>query len=434
MKLKPICISPLVTDAYKLSMGNVIFKNYNDKVVKWRFKCRNEDVRFTPEMIQEIRDQIDWYCANCRYTDEERAWLKQNMPWLSDGYINWLKHWKPDRNEIKVNEGNIQAYNNCELAIECKGTWLDTSPYEIAILAIVNEVYFAFKYGVGAKDIEFQKRTMAKFDKLIDKNRCLNAHGQYLPYECLSSTERVAYDATHIYDIGTFSEFGLRRRLSGDMQDWLIKYIVDQNIPGFVGTSNVYLAKKYGIKSCGTMAHEFGQVVGQSDLEKNPAYSNKFIMKAWTDEYKTQNGIVLDDVIGSEVFLRDFDLTYATLFSGVRHDSGDPIKWGENLLAHYNKLGIDTKTKTLLFSDSLNFEKATALKKHFGGRCKVAFGIGTWLANDTDVDPLNIVCKIVECNGRPVAKLSNNSSKTMCCDEEYIAYLKRCIDWRLRYE
>lgn len=406
MKLKPICISPLVTDAYKMSMGNVIFKYYNDKVVKWCFKCRNEDVRFTPEMISEIREQIDWYCENCRYTDEERKWLKQNMPWLSDGYINWLKHWKPDRKEIKINEDNIQAYNDCGLAIECEGTWLDTSPYEIAILAIVNEVYFAFKYGVGAKDIEFQKRTMAKFDKLIAGE----------------------------YDIGTFSEFGLRRRLSGDMQDWLIKYIADQKIPGFVGTSNVYLAKKYGVKSCGTMAHEFGQVVGQSDLEKNPAYSNKFIMKAWTDEYKTQNGIMLDDVIGSEVFLKDFDLTYATLFSGVRHDSGDPIWWGENLLAHYKKLGINAKTKTLLFSDSLNFEKATALKKHFDGRCKVAFGIGTWLANDIDVPALNIVCKIVECNGRPVAKLSNNLGKTMCRDEQYVDYLKRCIEWRLKYE
>ena len=406
MKLKPICVSPLVTDAYKMSMGNVIFKHYNDKVVKWCFKCRNEDVRFTPEMITEIRDQIDWYCENCRYTDEERKWLKQNMPWLSDGYINWLKHWKPDRKEIKINEGNIQAYNDCGLAIECEGTWLDTSPYEIAILAIVNEVYFAFKYGVGAKDIEFQKRTIVKFDKLMAGE----------------------------YDIGTFSEFGLRRRLSGDMQDWLIRYIADQKIPGFVGTSNVFLAKKYGIKSVGTMAHEFGQVVGQSDLEKNPAYSNKFIMKAWTDEYKTQNGIMLDDVIGSEVFLKDFDLTYATLFSDVRHDSGDPIQWGENLLVHYKKLGIDAKTKTLLFSDSLDFEKATMLKKHFDGRCKVAFGIGTWLANDTDAHALNIVCKIVECNGRPVAKLSNNLGKTMCRDDQYVDYLKRCIEWRLRYE
>ena len=241
------------------------------------------------------------------------------------------------------------------------------------------------------------------------------------------------YAASH-YDPIVFSEFGLRRRLSGDMQDWLIKYIVDQKIPGFVGTSNVYLAKKYGVKSCGTMAHEFGQVVGQSDPEKNPAYSNKFIMKAWTDEYKTQNGIVLDDVIGSEVFLKDFDLTYATLFSGVRHDSGDPIQWGENLLAHYKKLGIDTTTKTLLFSDSLDFAKATMIKRHFDGRCKVAFGIGTWLANDIDVPALNIVCKITECNGRPVAKLSNNIGKTMCKDEEYINYLRRCIDWRLKFE
>lgn len=435
MTLDPIINSALENDLYKENMGNIIYKKFNDRIVKWSFKCRNADVKFTPEMINEIRQQIDWYCENVRYTSDDLKWLKTSCPWLSDGYLAFLKHWRPDRSQIKVNEDNIQAYNDCGLAIEAEGTWLDTSKYEIPILAIVNEVYFAMKYGVGAKNIEFQKRTIEKFDKFFH-HHCweylIDNEDDYCDrmHELPSTT----YAKEHPYDIGTWSEFGLRRRYSSEMQDWLIHYIVDQKIPGFFGTSNMYLAKKYGVKPIGTMSHEFAMAAVQGDLEINPAYSNKYVMKVWTDEYKTQNGIMLDDVIGSEVFLKDFDLTYANLFSGVRHDSGDPIEWGENLLAHYKKLGIDATTKTLLFSDSLNFEKATKLKEHFEGRCKVAFGIGTWLANDTDVEPLNIVMKITECNGHPVAKLSNNLDKTMCRDEEYVNYLKRCIDWRLKFE
>ena len=167
-------------------------------------------------------------------------------------------------------------------------------------------------------------------------------------------------------------------------------------------------------------------------LEKS--YTNAEIMKVWNEIYKTDLGIALTDTIGTEVFLKDFDKNFATLFSGVRHDSGDPIWWGELMLAHYKKLGIDPKTKTLLFSDSLNFEKATNIRKHFKDRTNVAFGIGTFLTCDLPVDPLNIVFKMVECNGKPVCKLSNNNGKIMCQDNEYVDYLRRTIDWRLKYE
>ncbi len=290
------------------------------------------------------------------------------------------------------------------LAIDCTGTWLNTSMYEIALLAIVNEVYFALKDGPGKHDIEFQKKTMEKFSRI-------------------QSGE---------LDIGTFSEFGLRRRYSGVMQDWLVKFIVDQRIPGFVGTSNVYLAKKHGVKATGTQAHEFMMCVGQGTREWNPAYSNKFALKAWVDEYSLQNGIALTDTLGSDVFLRDFTSTYATLFSGVRHDSGDPLAWGEKMLKHYESLGIDPKTKTLLFSDSLDFERAAKIKRHFDGRVKVAFGIGTFLSNPLE-NPLNIVVKVTECNGMPVAKLSDADGKCMCKVPEYVDYLKRCIQWRLTH-
>ena len=403
MKLKPIITSLLQNDAYKFNMGNVIFLKFNYKVTQWRFKNRTKNIRFTSEMIQEIREQIDNLCT-LRFTEDELNYLRKNFPWLSTGYINFLKYFQLDRNEIKINEGNIQPYEGGNLAIEAEGTWLSTSFFEIPVLAIVNEVYFAFTYGVGAKDIEFQKRTIAKFDKFIANE----------------------------YEIGTFAEFGMRRRYSSDMQDWLVKYIVDQKIPGFVGTSNVYLAKKYGVKAIGSMAHELGQTL-MTDQRYNCAYVNSRLMEAWTDVYGVCNGIYLTDLLGRKPFLMDFNDRYATLFSGVRHDSGDPIEWGEDMIAHYRKLNIDPMTKTLLFSDALDFERATKIYKHFVGRIKIAFGIGTFLSCDLDVSALNIVMKVVKADGYPTCKLTDNPEKAMGDNQEYIDFVKRSIDWRIRY-
>jgi len=412
MKLNPIINSLLENDSYKLSMMNVVFKKFNDYTTTWTFKCRNKDIKFTPEMVQEIRDQFDHYCT-LKFTDEELNWLKTNLPWISTGYINYLKFWHPVREEVSINENGIIPCNDCGLAIEAKGTWLNTSFYEIVLLAIVAEVYYSFKYNIKEQEEIFKQKTIEKFSKL---NKVVFG-------------PREGY-----YDIAVFSEFGMRRRLSTNTQDWLIKYIIENKIPGFVGTSNVYLAKKYNVKAVGTQAHEYIQCVGQGNPKHDKAYSNYYAMKAWIEEYQTKNGIALTDTISTDCFLRDFDLTYANLFSGVRHDSGDPIKWGEKLLNHYEKLGINPKTKTLLFSDSLNFEKATKINNYFKNKCNVAFGIGTYLAGPQDIEPLNIVMKVTECNGLPVAKLSDVEGKGMCRDNEYVEYLKRCIEWRLTHE
>ena len=394
--------SVLENDLYKYNMGDVIFRKFNDYVTRWTFKCRNKDVKFTPEMIAEISRQVDHYCT-LRFTKDEIDWLGKNLPWLSKGYLNHLVDWAPKRYEILINEGNIQGYNDCGLAIEAYGAWLNVSMYEIAILAIVSEVYYAFKYGIGAKDIEFQKRTIEKFNKL--------------------NTD---------YDIGTFAEFGLRRRLNCVMQDWLIKYCVEQKVPGFVGTSNVFLARKYGCKCVGTMAHEMGMAM-MSDLQYNPAYINKRIMEVWTECFGIKNGTVLTDVVGRDAFLADFDERFATLFSGVRHDSGNPLEWGDAIIKHYEKLRIDPKTKMLLFSDALDFEKATKIKKYFDGRCKVSFGIGTYLAGIQDEVPLNIVMKVTEANGIPVCKLTDNPEKAMGKDKNFIEFVRRSIDWRITH-
>ena len=412
-KSKEINMKPIIThltdvDFYKFTIGQYIYHKHPSDTAKWAFKCRNANVKFTPEMIAEIKRQLDYFCT-LKFTQEELDYLS-TIKFIKRDYIdNYLRHWQPDRSEIHVNEIGMQAYNDCGLAIECEGTWLNTSFYEIAILTIVNEVYFAYKFGEGAKDIEFQEKTIEKF------NKALNGE----------------------YKLGVWSEFGTRRRYSYDMQDWLIKYIVDKKIPGFVGTSNVWLAQKYGVKATGTLAHEC-IMAQQGRPEFAPAWSNKFVMEEWLDEYGVLPGVFLGDTIGTNVFLKDFTLKYAHSFNGVRHDSSDPFEWGEKLIAHYNRLGINPKTKTLLFSDSLDFKRATALYDHFNDRAHVAFGIGTYLSgvqhNDEVCHPLNIVCKMTECNGLPVAKLSDTPSKSMCRDNDYVDYLKRCIEWRLKYE
>ena len=238
------------------------------------------------------------------------------------------------------------------------------------------------------------------------------------------------------YEIGAFSEFGLRRRLSADAQELAVMELSKHKYPNsfFVGTSNVYLAKKYGLTPVGTMAHEWIMCVGQGNHKHNPAYSNWYALDAWVKEYGVLNGTALTDAITTDCFLEDFQLTFATLFSGVRHDSGDPYVWGEKMIKHYSDLGIDPHTKMLLFSDSLDFEKATSINKYFKDKIKTAFGIGTFISNDTKVPALNNVMKTTKCNGMDVAKMSDVEGKSICKSTEYVHYLKRCIEWRMNHE
>lgn len=407
MKLPQIIKTPAETDMYKMSMAQAILHQFPPYEVDWTYKCRNPDVHFTPEMITEINEQIDAYCST-RFSEEELAWLSK-IEWMKKDFIDWLRLWRPRREEIHINEIDQQP-EDCGLTIQARGTWLNTTFYEIAILAIVNEVYFAFTYGPDAKFIECQNLTFEKFKKLENHD---------------------------IYDIGQFSEFGLRRRYSGKFQDWLVGFLAEGKktgkIPGFVGTSNVALAMKYDVKPVGTMAHEYTMCVGQGNPKHNPAYSNWYMLESWVREYSVMNGIALTDTIGTDVFLKDFQRTYATLFSGVRHDSGDPFVWGNKILRHYQKLGIDPKTKTLLFSDGLDFEKATKIYKEFQPHTNVAFGIGTYLSNPLP-NPLNIVMKVTTVNGSPVAKLSDTPGKGLCRDRSYIEWLCACIERRLDFE
>ena len=400
MALHQIITSLLSEDAYKFSMGQAIFHQFSDYKTTWSWKCRNTDVHFTSEMVEEIKRQVQLFC-NLRFSEDELSYL-DSIRWIKGSYVDFLRLWHP-----RYEDFTIGTDAPCGLSIEAHGTWLNTSMYEIPILAIVNEVFFRLNYHYEDLLFQFKRKLEEKIQKLIDGT----------------------------YSLGSFSEFGLRRRLSEEAQDLAVKMLAEKNSAfadsKFVGTSNVFLAKKYGVTPVGTMAHEWIMCSGQGNHKHNPAYSNWYALDAWVKEYGILNGTALTDTITTDCFLKDFQLTYATLFSGVRHDSGDPYEWGEKMLSHYEKLGIDPKTKTLLFSDSLDFERATALYRYFRDKARVAFGIGTYISNDTDEEALNIVMKVTKCNGQDVAKISDVIGKGMCKNADYVDYLNRCIKWRM---
>ncbi len=400
MRLPQIINSLLETDMYKFSMGQTIFHQFTSYKTTWTFKCRNKDVHFTDEMVEEIREQVQAFCQ-LRFTEEELEYL-DNITWIKGTYVDFLRLWQP-----RYEEFTITTDAPCGLAIDAAGTWLNTSMYEIPVLAIVNEVYFRMAYDYDVLLKQFKRRLDEKV-RLLEEDT---------------------------YRLSDFSEFGLRRRLSAEAQEMAVKAIAEVELPEdshFIGTSNVYLAKKFNLKPVGTMAHEWIMCTGQGNHKHNPAYSNWYALDAWVKEYGILNGIALTDTITTDCFLRDFQLTYATLFSGVRHDSGDPYEWGDKMIAHYNSLGINPRTKTLLFSDSLDFERATALYDYFKDKAKVAFGIGTFISNDTDEEALNIVMKTTKCNGMDVAKISDVAGKGMCKNPDYVDYLNRCIDYRMK--
>lgn len=398
--MNQIITSLLDNDAYKFSMGQAIFHQYNNYTTTWTFKCRNKNVKFTPEMVREITYQIKAYC-NLFFKESELDYLR-SIKWIKDDYIDYLRLWRPRYQDFTINTDA-----DCGLNIETNGTWLNTSMYEVPVLAIVNEVYFKFQDN-------YNELRESYFNRLENKIVALEKD---------------------IDNIGTFSEFGTRRRFSKVTQDFAVSELSSRKLgwSNFIGTSNMYLAKKYGVTPVGTMAHEWIMCAGQGNHKHNPAYSNWYALNSWVKEYGVLNGIALTDTITTDCFLKDFQLTYATLFSGVRHDSGDPVEWGKKIIEHYKQLGVDPKTKTLLFSDSLDFETADMLRHTFENETNVAFGIGTYISNDTIADPLNIVMKVTKCNGQDVAKISDTEGKGMCKNPDYVDYLKRAIDWRMEH-
>jgi nicotinate phosphoribosyltransferase len=389
-----IITSLLDTDLYKFTMMQVVLHQFPGAQVEYRFKCRNPGVRLAP-FVDEIRDEVAHLCT-LRFTEAELDWLRA-LRFIKSDFVDFLGLFQMNRKYISVRPSPTV---DGEIEITVSGPWLHTILFEIPVLAIVNEVYF--------------RNTQRTPDLAEGRRRLVDKIGLIRDDPILEGM-RVA-------------DYGTRRRFSRTWHEEVILGLRDTLGENFAGTSNVLFAMRHGLTPLGTMAHEYLQAC--QALGPRLRDSQSYAFERWAREYRGDLGIALADTYGFDAFLQDFDLFFCKLFDGARHDSGDPFEWGERLIAHYESNRIDPRTKTLIFSDSLNVPLAIALYRRFEGRVRLAFGIGTNLTNDLGFAPMQIVIKMVRCNGQPVAKLSDSPEKTMCDDPAYLAYLRQVFQTR----
>lgn len=384
-----IITSLLDTDLYKFTMMQVVLHHFPAANVQYQFRCRTPGVNLAP-FVDEIREEMRHLCQ-LRFAEDELEYLRR-MRFIKSDFVDFLALFHLNEKYISV---TASPKGNGEVDILINGPWLHTILFEIPMLAIVNEVYF--------------RNTQRTPDYAIGRER--------LEEKIALLGARREFAACKIADYGT------RRRFSQQWHEEVILTLMNGIEAQFAGTSNVYYAKKHGLTPLGTMAHEYLQAC--QALGPRLRDSQTYGFEMWAKEYRGDLGIALSDVYGMKAFLRDFDMYFCKLFDGARHDSGDPFEWGEQLLRHYEENRCDPRTKVLVFSDALDIPKVLQLYERFRGRCRLAFGVGTNLTNDLGYSPLQIVIKMVCCNGQPVAKLSDSPGKNMCDDKAYLAYLRQ---------
>lgn len=383
--------SLLDTDFYKFTMMQVVLHQFPGATVEYGFKCRTPNIDLSP-YADEIQTELNALCT-LYFQPDELNYLA-TIPFFKQDFIDFLRIFRLQSQFVQITTTEGQ------LDISIKGPWLHTILFEVPLLAIISEVYYRNQYRTP-NYAEGYTRLRNKFAFI---------KSQTVPGEF------------------KFSDFGTRRRFSYTWHQEVITLLAQELKDNLLGTSNVYFARMLNLKPMGTMAHEYLQAC--QSLGPRLVYSEQFALERWAREYRGELGIALSDVYGIDAFLRDFDLYFCKLFDGVRHDSGDPFEWGEKVMRHYQRLGIDPKTKAFVFSDALDFKLALDLFHCFKDRINVRFGIGTFLTNDLGYEAIQIVIKMVECNGHPVAKVSDSPSKTMCRDNAYLAYLKEVFQIR----
>lgn len=389
--MNPILTSILDTDAYKLHMQQAVYHRYRDVTVSAEFRCRGDDL--LGEYAADISAQIEMM-RDLTLSDQEMRYLS-GLPFFQQDYLTWLRSFHFDPRQVMVRN------HHGKLDIRITGPWREVILWEVPLLAVISEVVHHHRTPCNVREMALAQ---------------------------LRQKLRHFRDVSRDVDISRFKlmDFGTRRRFSRQVQYDVITEL-QQDFPYLIGTSNYDMARRLSLAPVGTQAHEWFQAHQQ--ISPVLATSQRAALQAWLDEYPDQLGIALTDCITMDAFLRDFDLQFARRYQGLRHDSGDPVEWGEKAIEHYRKLGIDPLTKTLVFSDSLDFDQALVLYRHFWQRVNLVFGIGTRLTCDIPgVKPLNIVIKLVECNGKPVAKLSDSPGKTMCQDKAFVRALRKAFD------
>jgi nicotinate phosphoribosyltransferase len=389
----PMIISSLLdTDLYKFTMMQVVLHHFPGAQAEYRFKCRTPGIDLRPH-IDEIRAEIDHLCS-LRFSEQELAYLR-GLRFIKSDFIDFLGLFQINAKYISISPSTkVEG----EIEITIRGPWLHTILFEIPVLAIVNEVWF---------------RRLAPDPDYAEGRRRLAEKTAMISGQPELSGMKIA-------------DYGTRRRFSRAWHEEVMLTAARDLGEQLAGTSNVLFAMKHGLIPLGTMAHEYMQAC--QALGPRLRDSQTFAFEMWAREYRGDLGIALSDTYGFDAFLRDFDMYFCKLFDGARHDSGDPFDWGERLIAHYEANRVDPQGKTLVFSDALTFPLMVALYQRFRSRVRLSFGIGTNLTNDLGYQPLQIVIKMVRCNGQPVAKLSDAPEKTMCDDPAYLSYLRHVFE------
>ncbi|MDR0615296.1 MAG: nicotinate phosphoribosyltransferase [Synergistaceae bacterium] len=387
----PIVKSLLENDLYKFSMWQALMHSHPGSRAEYSFLCRNKPEYPLAELAEDVDREIACLCS--LFFSQDELDLHRSLSYTKDDFIDYLTVFRFQRRFVEI------GASGGDLVIRAAGPLAHVMGFEIYVLYIISELYYRRLRKEGILE-EARARLAGKVDFL---RRELKGSDPATPF--------ILFD------------FGLRRRYSGAWQREVVSTLTNELPDHFKGTSNVLLAKDLGITPVGTMAHEYMQAFQAFGIRLRDF--QKASLEAWVQEFRGDLGTALTDVIGIDAFLADFDLYFAKLFDGLRHDSGDPYAWGEKVIAHYQKLRIDPRTKRLVFSDSLDLSRAMAIYRHFKGRIQTSFGIGTNLTNDTPIPALNIVMKMTSCNGQPVAKISDSPGKTTGVDPTFMAYLRQ---------
>ncbi|XBC44182.1 MAG: nicotinate phosphoribosyltransferase [Buchnera aphidicola (Schlechtendalia peitan)] len=388
----PILKSFLDTDAYKFHMQQAVFYYYHNVTVSARFVCRGNNIfgKYSHVLIH----QIEMMASNLHLTNDEYIYMS-SFPFFKKEYLLWLKNFRYDIKQVKI------CNNNGELYIHIFGLWKEVILWEVPLLSLISEIVHKYESpNITSKTaLNYLRKKIANF-YMIARN----------------------LDISKLKII----DFGTRRRFSYKIHFSIVQFL-KKHFPCLVGSSNYHISRTLKINPVGTQAHEWFQAHQQiSPVLKN---SQKMALKIWLKQYKKKLGIALTDCISMNSFLKDFDFNLASCYQGLRHDSGDPFIWGKKAISHYKSLGINPLTKTLLFSDNLNLTDIVHLFNFFNKKINTVFGIGTKLTCDIpNVDPLNIVIKLIECNGKPVAKLSDSPGKIVCSNIYFMEQLKKAFD------
>ena len=388
-------------DVYKFYVGCIFWDKFKGTPAEYAYKCRDTSIDLSP-IYNDLCEQIEMM-QDVSLQKEEQKWLFESTKTTQDYLVNFLSKFRFHPSQIKVEKVNY----NPGIVLRPTCAVEEASLWEMPLMYTTSELYFKNMYG-------------DKFNSVVE----LAKKDLHKKVEDLKKLMEEKPDVKF-----TFSEFGTRRRLCAEFQDYAIKYLKDNLPDNLVGTSNMLYAKKHNCKAIGTVSHEFYEFY---QAFYHILDSQKIALKDFIEFYRGWLGIALTDTLGSNQWDRDFSKKLMIEYLGQRHDSANPYTWAERRIAAYEREGVDPKEKTLLWSDDLTFKKAFDLCATFCKRVGTATsGLGTFVTNNIPSLPghkaLNQVVKIVKANGRFVAKISDDSIKSQCEDEVYLNYVKHTV-------